>query len=213
MPKLAVDKLPAYRHHKARGLAVVTLNGKDIYLGPWGTSVSKAAYDRVISEWIVNGRRLLGPRDESGSEFTITELIAAYWRHAQGYYVKDGRPTSEQGWIKLAMRPLRRLYGPTPASAFGPLALKAVRQTMIEQGNCRGSINGYITRIKRMFKWAVENELVRPEVHHGLQAVSCIQPDNPPYRPGQTGTDNTTSTEVQDDKADAMSTRSAADHV
>ncbi len=50
MPKLAVDKLPAFRHHKARALAVVTLNGKNIYLGSYGTSASKAEYDRVISE-------------------------------------------------------------------------------------------------------------------------------------------------------------------
>ena len=34
MPKLSKNKLPAYRHHKARGLAVVTLNGRSIYLGP-----------------------------------------------------------------------------------------------------------------------------------------------------------------------------------
>ncbi len=175
MPKLAVDKLPAYRHHKARGLAVVTLNGKNIYLGPYGTSASKAEYDRVISEWIANGRRLLEPRDDLKPDLAITELIAAYWRHAQSYYVKDGRPTSEQGWIKHAMRPLRRLYGSTLASAFGPLALKAVRQAMIDHGDCRATINGYITRIKRMFKWAVENELVRPDVHHGLQAVAGLR--------------------------------------
>ena len=175
MPKLAVDKLPADRQHKARGLAVVTLNGKDIYLGPYGTSASKAEYDRVISEWIANGRRLLEPRDDLKPDLTITELIAAYWRHAQSYYVKDGSPTSEQVWIKLAMRPLRRLYGSTPASSFGPLALKAVRQAMIDHGDCRATINGYITRIKRMFKWAVENELVRPDVHHGLQAVAGLR--------------------------------------
>ncbi len=175
MPRLAVDKLPAYRHHKARGLAVVTLNGKNIYLGPYGTSASKTEYDRVISEWIANGRRLPEARDDLKPDITVSELIAAYWRHAQAYYVKDGEPTSEQVWIKLAMRTLRRLYGSTPASSFGPLALKAVRQAMIDHGDCRTTINGYVTRIKRMFKWSVENELVRPDVHHGLQAVAGLR--------------------------------------
>ena len=42
MPKLSVDKLPAYRRHKARGLAVVTLSGMDFYLGPYGTSASRS---------------------------------------------------------------------------------------------------------------------------------------------------------------------------
>ena len=33
MPKLN-DRLPSYRKHKPSGLAVVTLNSKDHYLGP-----------------------------------------------------------------------------------------------------------------------------------------------------------------------------------
>ncbi|MBU0641476.1 MAG: hypothetical protein KKB50_21660 [Planctomycetes bacterium] len=110
-------------------------------------------------------------------DLTVTELIAAYWRHAREYYLKGGRPTSEQGSIKLAMRPLRKLYGATPAARFGPLALNAVRQKMVDHGACRITVNGYVTRIKRMFKWAVENELVGPEVHHGLQAVVGLRRD------------------------------------
>ena len=59
----------------------------------------------------------------------------AYWdRHVETYYVKDGRPTSEQDNIRQALRFLRRLYGDTPGRDFGPLALKAVRQAMIDGG-------------------------------------------------------------------------------
>ncbi|WP_428305029.1 hypothetical protein [Lacipirellula sp.] len=47
MPRL-VDALPKYRKHKASGQAVVTLNGRDHYLGPHGTSASKAFYDRLL---------------------------------------------------------------------------------------------------------------------------------------------------------------------
>ena len=43
MPKLIQNKLPAYRRHKASGRAVVTLNGKDFYLGPHGTVASRVA--------------------------------------------------------------------------------------------------------------------------------------------------------------------------
>lgn len=55
-----------------------------------------------------------------------------------------------------------------PANEFGPLALKAVRQRMIDNGWSRGYINKSIGRIRRCFKWAVENELVRPDMYHGL---------------------------------------------
>lgn len=42
MPKL-VKKLPSYRRHKVSGHAVVTLNGRDHYLGPHGSPESVAA--------------------------------------------------------------------------------------------------------------------------------------------------------------------------
>ena len=78
MPKLG-NSLPKYRHHKASGQAIVTLSGKDYYLGPHGTQVSKAQYDRVIAEWLANDRRL--PTDNE-SIVSMEELLAAFWVHA-----------------------------------------------------------------------------------------------------------------------------------
>jgi hypothetical protein len=43
--------------HKASGKAVVRLNGQDHYLGVFGTPGAKGAYDRLIAEWLANGRR------------------------------------------------------------------------------------------------------------------------------------------------------------
>jgi hypothetical protein len=51
-------RTPSYRLHKPTGQAVVTLNGRDIYLGRFGSPESRAEYDRTIVEWISNGRRL-----------------------------------------------------------------------------------------------------------------------------------------------------------
>jgi len=59
-----------------------------------------------------------------------------------------------------ALRPLRRLYGSTTAVTFSPLSLKLVRETMIKAEHCRYTINKNIGRIRRMFAWAVENELL-----------------------------------------------------
>jgi integrase len=174
MPKFPKDKLPSYRRHKASGMAVVTLNGRDVYLGPHGTQASKTEYDRVIAEWLANGR--CHPASSSTQRgITIAELILVYWKYAEGYYVKNGKPTSEMSLIKLAMRPLRKLYGATLASDFGPLALKAVRQQIVTGGSCRDTANAFTYRIKRMFRWAVENELTPPNVYHGLQAVSGLR--------------------------------------
>ena len=40
MPRL-VHENPAYRHHKKSGNAVVTLDGRDRYLGPWKSKESR----------------------------------------------------------------------------------------------------------------------------------------------------------------------------
>ena len=67
------------------------------------------------------------------------------------------------------------LYGTTPASEFGPLALKAIRDKMIEADISLGVINKFVGIIKRLFKWASENELVPALVYHGLQTVRGLQ--------------------------------------
>jgi len=68
------------------------------------------------------------------------------------------------------------LYGLTPAADFGPQSLKAVRRHMIsEQHLCRNVVNRRIGRIKRVFKWAVAEELVPPSTFHGLQALAGLR--------------------------------------
>jgi hypothetical protein len=48
---LAKDrKILSYRHHKSRDLAVVTINGKDIYLGKYKSPESSRKYDKLIQE-------------------------------------------------------------------------------------------------------------------------------------------------------------------
>ena len=47
---------------------------------------------------------------------------------------------------------------------------------MIESGTLnRKTINGYTTRIKALFKWGVEQEIVSASVWHGLQAVAGLR--------------------------------------
>jgi hypothetical protein len=170
MPTSPSSRVPSYRRHKPTNQAVVTINGQDIYLGKWNTAASKAEYDRLIAEFLANGRRL-----RTEIESTVVEVINAYREFAERYYRKNGEVTRESGCIKEALKILRQLDGRTNANEFGPLALKAVRQRMIDNGWSRGYINKSIGRIRRCFKWAVENELVRPDMYHGLMAVSGLR--------------------------------------
>ncbi|MFP6668507.1 MAG: site-specific integrase, partial [Pirellulales bacterium] len=157
MPKLS-SGMPKYRKHKATDQAVVTIAGRDHYLGPHGTKASKVEYDRLIGEWLTSGRpsRGFGQADA----LTIVELIRAYWRFVRQYYRKNGKPSGEQGAIRVSIHLVKERYGKLGVSEFGPLALKAIRDEMIVAGAARTSINTNVRRIVRMFKWGVSEELV-----------------------------------------------------
>jgi len=143
------------------------LNGTDhdLDLGKWNSKASKSEYDRLIGEWLSLGQTL--PTTGPDGSLTVNELLVAYLRWAKGYY----QNSRELPNIRLAFRPLKALYGRTSISDFGPLALKAVRQKMIDDDLCRNEINKRIGRIKRVIKSGAENELVASSVFHGLQAI------------------------------------------
>jgi hypothetical protein len=129
---------PTYRQHKASGQAVVTLAypggaRRDVYLGAWRSPESRAEYTRVLAEWqsAQAGRRPLG-------DWSVNEVILAFLRHADQHYRRaDGSATNEIREYRCSLRPLRTLYGLSQAAAFGPLALKAVREHMISSGLSR----------------------------------------------------------------------------
>jgi integrase len=165
--------IPAYRLHKPSGQARVIINHEHIYLGKFGSPESREKYGRLIAELSTDGGAvsLIASADRGQSGLTVNDLILAYWRFAKSHYVRDGKPTTTVDSIRAALRPVRELYGSTPAAEFGPKSLKAVRQQLIGAGLSRGVINKRIGQIKRAFKWAVAEEMAPPSVYHGLQAV------------------------------------------
>lgn len=182
-------RTPAYRHHKPSGQAVVTLDGRDFYLGRHGSPESRVQYDRLIVEWLSRGRSLAPASSGGASDLTVSELIVRFIKHADSYYRKNGRPTKEPANLRLAVRPLKRLYGQTTVVEFGPQKLKAVRQAMIDDGLCRAEINRRVSKILRCFKWGVAEELLPASVHQALQALGGLRRgraevrESPPVRP------------------------------
>jgi integrase len=169
MPKLKADRVPSYRKHKQSGQAIVTLSGKDHLLGKHGTKESRAKYDRLIAEWLADGRRL-NVRNLEG--LTVSRVLAEYWAYAAKYYVdRQGEISREALHFKAVMTPIKRLYGAAHAVDFGPLALNALQQEMVALGWSRKYINRQTGRIRQIFKWAAARQLVPPWVSHGLATV------------------------------------------
>ena len=104
---LGALRTPSYRLHKPTGQAVVTLNGRDFYLGRFGSPESRAEYDRTIVEWISNGRRLPAPTSGAGSDLRSTKLALAYLTFADSYYSSvNFRLTSLSGGLILRLHPM-----------------------------------------------------------------------------------------------------------
>lgn len=139
-PPSRAPRIPALRRHRPSGRAVVTLAGRDHYLGAWPEDQPApppnvwAAYDRLIQEWLANHRRpvptveqrraaILAGEDADAVAvgLTVCELAVRFLAHADGYYRRpDGTPTDEVGNFMYALRPLVPLYGRRSARTLHP---------------------------------------------------------------------------------------------
>jgi len=150
---------------------VVTLNGKDQYLGRWNTAASRAEYERLVGEWLASGCTL----QPTNGGLTIAELARAYWQFANGYYRKDGKVTGTVHSIRVAIGTLRTKYGLILVRDFGPLSLQALQRSLAESGLSRVYVNCLIDLIKRIFKWGVAQEMVAETIYRALTAVPGLR--------------------------------------
>lgn len=172
MPRLA-QSVPKYRKHKASGQAFVELNGHRQYLGPFGSKASRIEYDRLIGEWLQNGRT--PPTRNGAKSLLVAELIVAYLNFAKDYYRKSNRLTSEYSSILQAVKPLQKLYGRKCVDDFGPVALQTVMAHMVQEGWARNTVNRQAGRIRRIFKWGAARELLLVSVYHALTTVDGLR--------------------------------------
>jgi len=161
-------RVPKYCHHALSGQAYVRISGRTIYLGKHGSNESHEAYGRLIAELATSDQSPALQRLNYVNDLLIAELCDGYQTHADQYYRKGGEPSPWIGQIRLTMNRLCKLYGTTPAVEFGPLRLKAFRQTLIDAGNSRRYINKVIAIILRIFKWGASEELVPASTYEAL---------------------------------------------
>jgi integrase len=172
------DRLPKHRPH-ASGQGIVTLSGRDCYTGKWGTPESEAKYNRLVADWLANGRRL--PPSPDG--LTMGRLAREFAAHCEGRYVKRGEPTSYSERVGRVMTELAGHAGDLPVAEFGPAALRAFRRTWThplpgsrrDRGVCRRVANGYHSVVIAMARWAVSMELVGPEWLVRLATVDSLK--------------------------------------
>lgn len=169
-PKNAV---PQPRQHKGRSVLDVYESGirRTRTLGAWGSQEAEAEYKRYLVEY-ASGK----PAVASGPDLTLNEALLAYLHFAETHYRHtDGTHTSEVWCIRMALKPLRELYGHTLAREFGPKALKTLREHMVGSQWVRRQVNAAVERVRRFFKWAASEELIPATVFHALQTVTGLR--------------------------------------
>src|SRR5436309_1512169 len=85
MPRLTTDVPKLCRH--ARGQAFVKVDGRQVWLGRYGDPLAREKYDRLVGQWLANGRALPTPPPEPDAPpVTVVQLLAPYWRWVKGRY-------------------------------------------------------------------------------------------------------------------------------
>ncbi len=92
---LKSPRIPKYCLHKGTGQAYVRVQGARHYLGVHGSEASIERYNRFVAEMVATDRATPAPASlPVPHDVTVAEVLAAYLRHAEGYYQKSGQPTA-----------------------------------------------------------------------------------------------------------------------
>lgn len=163
--------------------AYVTINGKQVYLGKWGSNEAQAAYERLILEWLkTNGQP---PIDFTRDGALLVELVTAF---AEEYKARPQKNLSDYyAFVDIGQR-LGKLFPDKFANDFRIRDLEMFRDSLQEAGferkgehqeYTRTYLNKAVNRVKTIFSWGVTKEMVSAEACSRLKFL-------PPLRRGRT---------------------------
>lgn len=164
----AAKHTPRLCHHKGTDRAYCRINGKQLYLGKWGSQEAERRYHELCCKLHEHGGQL----PVEPERISVAETVKAYFAFATGYY---GPESKQLLVVRASLKPVVDLYGTAKAVDFGPKSLKALRERWIDAGLARKTINDRVGDIKRCFKWAASEELVPVGVYEALRTVDGLR--------------------------------------
>ncbi|MEM9419340.1 MAG: hypothetical protein AAGA25_09865 [Planctomycetota bacterium] len=100
---------------------------RDVYLGNYGTDASRTKYDRVLADWLKDGRTLDMPADEARATLeptkplggTVTALVVPYWLDPKHRHTDGAENLSKHGeQLKTAIKLVRSMFGKLSNSVY-----------------------------------------------------------------------------------------------
>jgi len=172
-------RIPSHRRH-ATGQGVVTLGGKDFYTGVWGTPKSEQRYRELIGEWISNDRKILPAPKKATVEdlgISVAELCLRFTNWARSAYSgDDGERRPEFAVLERTAKRVSELFGLIPAATFSRKHFHQLRDEFIRARLARSYVNFRMQRVKTIFTWGANRELIPFEVAARIAAIPKLKP-------------------------------------
>jgi len=171
------NELPKLRRHRANNRAYFRFRNHQHYCGTWNTSDAETTFRRKLVEIVLPTLGLdgWGPPEAPvipPSELLVEDLAADYIEYVERRYVP---PSKEPQNIWYAVRALLDLYGNVRITDFRPRALQTLRNTLVQAGLTRTTVNRRLYYVRRMFLWGVGQEMVPSTLSHALHAVEPLR--------------------------------------
>ena len=88
---------------------------------------------------------------------SVDEICGGWIGWCETYYRrKDGSQTGEAWGCQNAIRLLRKMYGDRPVAELQHADMLAVRDALVRSGIARVTVNRYMERIRRLWRWALD---------------------------------------------------------
>lgn len=175
-------RLPGEKKRKARKLCAP--NSETALHADRSRDVAIAAARRV---WESATRKTPTIHIEGKS---VDEICGGWIGWCETYYRrKDGSQTGEAWGCQNAIRLLRKMYGDRPAAELQHADMLAVRDALVRSGIARVTVNRYVERIKRLWRWALDEGLISATQKAELSQVQNLKafrsdaPETEPIRP------------------------------
>jgi hypothetical protein len=156
--------LPVPRLHAKTGHARVYINGKEYWLGKFGSPEAQLKYDELVASYLASGRKSVKPPPESppatpapattvasppAADITVGEVSLRWLRHVEATRGSKSSTYTAGLAAARALRDVRAL----PAREFGPRRLIEVRMafasTPVVHRNKKGKVTSTKPRTRR----------------------------------------------------------------